>query len=75
MHVKSGTKWLPFAAMLTVALTACAGGVINPPMIGGSYDARMLDYIASEGDLHTQVVGNPFDAPKEELDGVITTTT
>lgn len=59
-------------AVIGVALTACAAGgiVLQPPDIG-SYDPEMLGYAASRGALLTQVAGNPFGLPQQEVDAAV----
>ena len=59
-------------AVLGAALTACAAGgiIIQPPNIG-SYDPEMLGYAASRGALLTQVVGNPFGLPQQEVEAAV----
>lgn len=60
------------AAAIGVALTACAaGGTSVQPVYIGSYDPEMLRYAASKGAVLVEVVGNPFDAPKEEVDAAV----
>jgi hypothetical protein len=54
------------------ALAACAAGAVGPANVGGSYDPRMLNYVAAKGALHTRVLGNPFEAPQERLDAAVT---
>ncbi len=59
-------------AVLGAALTACAaGGIIVQPPIIGSYDPEMLGYAASRGALLTQVVGNPFGLPQQEVEAAV----
>ena len=59
-------------AVLGAALTACAAGgiIVQPPTIG-SYDPEMLGYAASRGALLTQVVGNPFGVPQQEIEAAV----
>ncbi len=60
------------AAVLGAALTACtAGGIIVQPPTIGSYDPEMLGYAASRGALLTQVVGNPFGLPQQEVEAAV----
>ena len=63
-------------AVLSVAgltLAACGGGavIVQPPHVR-SYDPGMLRYAISKGAILTEVVGNPFDVPKEEVDAAVT---
>ena len=59
--------------MLAGGLAACAGGIVDSPFTG-TFDPTMLHYAAGKGDMYTQVVGNPFDAPKDEVERVVTGT-
>ncbi len=59
--------------LLAGGLTACAGGAVDSPYTG-TYDPSMLRYVAGKGDLYTQVVGNPFEAPKDEVERAVTGT-
>ncbi|MFQ5776108.1 MAG: hypothetical protein ACE5GS_16425 [Kiloniellaceae bacterium] len=53
-------------------LAACAGApVVQPADITGTYSPRVLEYIAGRGGMLTEVVGNPFRVPKEEVDAVV----
>ena len=57
------------AAAAGAVLAACAaGGTVVLPVYVGSYDPGMLNYAASKGGMVTEVVGNPFDVPKEEVE-------
>ena len=64
-----------FAALSVagIMLAACGGGAlkVRPPYVG-SYDPGMLQYAVSKGAILTEVVGNPFDASKEEVDAAVT---
>ena len=40
----------------------------------GNYDPSMLSYAAKEGALYTEIRGNPFNAPKRQVDQMITDT-
>ena len=61
------------AAGLTLgAAGAQAGGVVtNPPSVTGTYDFQTLDYIAAKGGMVTEIIGNPFNAPKAEVEAVV----
>ncbi len=62
-------------AVLSVAYAVLAGcgasGVVVQPPYVGSYDPEMLQYATSKGAILTEVVGNPFDVPKEEVDAAV----
>lgn len=59
-------------AAVGVVLAACAaGGARVQPVYIGSYDPEMLNYAASKGAMLTEVVGNPFGAPKERVDAAV----
>lgn len=66
-------KALTLSAGLVLAgtLSACADGAVGTAHLG-TYDPATLNYIASKGALYTQVIGNPFDAPKTDLDRSLT---
>ncbi len=59
--------------LLMAGLAACAGGAVDSPYLG-SYDPTMLHYAAGKGDMYTQIVGNPFTAPKDKVESVVTST-
>ena len=65
---------LPLVLAAMGGLTACieTGAVI--PGYTGSYDPSILRYAAGKGDMFTEVVGNPFYAPKEEVARAVTGT-
>ena len=67
------TSRLAALSVAGVVLAACGGGAVKvqPPYIG-SYHPGMLQYAISRGAILTEVVGNPFDAPKEEVDAAVT---
>ncbi|MFQ5775194.1 MAG: hypothetical protein ACE5GS_11800 [Kiloniellaceae bacterium] len=69
----NAVRW-PLGVLAAGGLAACAGGVVSPTNVGGSYDPLTLNYVASKGDLYTQVVGNPFTTSKGKLDSVVTGT-
>ncbi len=46
--------------------------VLTPTSYYAMYTPTVLNYAASRGGMLTQVVGNPFDVPKEELESSIT---
>lgn len=69
----SKTIRLFLALILVSGLTACAGGAVNPPY-HGNFRQSMLHYVAGKGDIFTEIVGNPFNAPQDKVAGVITGT-
>ena len=48
------------------------GVVLTPTSFYSTYTPTVLNYAASHGGMLTQVVGNPFDVPKAELESSIT---
>ena len=53
-------------------LAACAGAaIVQPAIVTATYDPSVLQYIASRGGLPTEVVGNPFNAPDEQVHSVV----
>ena len=54
-------------------LSACTSGTAHNHRLG-NYDPSMLAYAAAEGALYTEVRGNPFNAPKRQVDQIITET-
>jgi hypothetical protein len=69
----SNTSRLAALSVACAALAACGGGAVTvqPPDVG-AYDPGMLRYAISRGAILTEVVGNPFDAPKQEVDAAVT---
>lgn len=63
-------------AAAAVALGACAGGgaVVQPAQTYSSYTPQVLDYAATKGGMLVEVIGNPFQASKQDLDAVIVET-
>lgn len=59
--------------LLLAGLAACAGGTVGSAYLG-TFDPSMLRYAAGKGAMYTEVVGNPFNAPKEEVERVVTGT-
>lgn len=72
LSVMAKLSHIAATAVLGAALTACAAGgiIVQPPNIG-SYDPEMLGYAASRGALLTQVVGNPFGLPRQEVEAAV----
>lgn len=71
--MRKSFSW-PLAAALAVGLSACAGGVVDQVQVSGGYDPFTLNYIATKSSLYTQIVGNPFEVPKDQLDSAVTGT-
>ena len=66
MRVSLGLLLLP-------GLAACAGGTVDSAYLG-TFDPSMLRYAAGKGAMYTEIVGNPFNAPKEEVERLVTGT-
>lgn len=62
---------IALVAGVGVGLAACAQDVVGPSYVG-NYDPGELRYVAGKGSLHTQVVGNPFATPPEEVERAVT---
>jgi hypothetical protein len=63
-------SWL--AVLALGALSACAGlTAVQPANITAAYDPQVMNYIASRGGLPTEITGNPFDAPDEQVYSVV----
>ena len=61
------------ALMLGAASPASPMGqvVVSPTSFYPGYTPSILNYAATHGGILTQVVGNPFDVPQEDLDRAI----
>lgn len=57
---------------LISGLAACAGDVRTHNEYFGSWDPATVDYMAGEGAVLTEVKGNPFNAPKTEVEQAVT---
>jgi len=55
-----------------VVLGGCANGIVGPTYISPSYFPSDLSYPASHGPIYTNIVGNPFEAPGNRVNGIIT---
>lgn len=61
------------ALALTAVVAGCAGTtVIDSEYVASTYHPRFLSQVAKYGALRTEIVGNPFAAPKEQVDAEIT---
>lgn len=63
---------LAFSAALAALVAGCADAVIVHPTTVSGYRPSMLNYAASQGAMKTEIIGNPFDGPKEDLDRAVT---
>ena len=57
--------------VLAGGLAACAQGSVDSPYVG-SYDPAIVDYVVSRGAMYTEVLGNPFSTPLEEVESAVT---
>ena len=64
---------LPLLGAL-LAATGCASANLTYNHYFENYDPSMLSYAAGQGALYTQIFGNPFDVPKQQLEQKITDT-
>lgn len=60
--------------VLAGAAAGCAdtGVVLSPTSFYGAYTPTVLNYSATSGGMLVEVVGNPFDVPKSDLERSIT---
>ena len=65
-------RLIVIVSMAAAAASCAAGGTTVLPLYVGSYDPGMLNYAASKGGMLTEIVGNPFDVPKEEVGRAVT---
>ncbi len=68
---------MSLGAALTVAvlLAGCAGApTVYWENVGSAYSPGILGYSSTKGGMLTEVIGNPFAAPKSELDAAIVET-
>jgi len=66
---------LSLIALGASVLASCAGApTTRPATVTGTYSPRMLEYVAGKGGMLTEVVGNPFSAPKSEVDAAVLST-
>ena len=62
----------PAALAALGLLAACAGTpTVLPPTVGPAYGPEIINYSAGKGGMLTEVVGNPFQAPKAELEAAV----
>ena len=68
------SAWAASLAALGL-LTACAGTpTVLPSSISAGYSPDILNYSAGKGGMLTEVIGNPFDASKAELEAAVVET-
>ncbi len=65
---------LAASTALASLLTACTGTPVISYTNTDSYYTGALSYAAARGGMPTEVVGNPFDVPKADLDRRVTET-
>jgi len=60
--------------VLAGSVAACANAdvVLSPTSFYGAYTPTVVNYSATSGGMLVEVVGNPFDAPKDDLEQAIT---
>ncbi len=68
----SAATRLALGATLAAVVAGCADAVIVRTTAVSDYRPSMLNYAASQGAMKTEVIGNPFDGPKEDLDRAVT---
>ncbi len=56
----------------TGAACTSTGVVLSPTSYYGAYTPSVLNYSATSGGILVEVIGNPFDAPKADLERSIT---
>ncbi len=66
------TTRFAISAALAAVVGACAQGSMVQNATIGSYQPSMLNYAASQGAMKVDIIGNPFDGPKEDLERVVT---
>lgn len=63
---------LAVSAVLLGGLAACTNQTVLRPVQLDNYDPNDLFYLAGKGPVKTQVIGNPFDEAKPQVDSVTT---
>lgn len=59
-------------ALVQSILFGCAGGtMVRPVTLTGSYTPQILSYAGGKGGMPVAVVGNPFNAPQEDVDAAV----
>ena len=61
-------------AVLTLAISACSSDtvVLSPTSYYAAYTPSVVNNAAVAGGMMVEVVGNPFDIPKDELESAVT---
>lgn len=68
-------KTIALAAGMAALLGGCTESATIPHhYVYDAYRPSYLGYAASRGGMLTQVIGNPFDAPKSTVDAIVTET-
>lgn len=70
--MKSTGFKLAVSTLLLGGLAACANDTVLRPVQLDNYDPGDLFYLAGKGPVKTQVIGNPFDEAKPQVDSVTT---
>ncbi|WP_282608142.1 hypothetical protein [Pelagibius sp. Alg239-R121] len=65
---RSLTTKLAISAALLTFLTACANQTVLRPVQLDNYDPEDLFYLAGKGPVKTEVIGNPFNEAKPQVD-------
>ena len=65
-------KLLLVFALLSATACSTNNVVVSPTSFYGAYSPTVLNYAATHGGILTEVTGNPFDAPQEDLEKAIT---
>ena len=74
MEVPVIRRFLLILLILAGAGSACSSSVVvlSPTSYDGAYRPTVLNYAATSGGILVEVVGNPFDVPKADLESAIT---
>ena len=73
-NLSVASAWAASLAALGL-LAACAGTpAVQPTNITSGYSPDILNYSAGKGGMLTEVIGNPFKAPKAELEAAVAET-
>ena len=66
------TTRFAISAALAAVVAACAQGTMVRNATIVSYQPSMLNYAAGQGAMKVDIIGNPFDGPKADLERVVT---
>jgi len=58
-------------ALFSAAACSTNATVLSPTSFYGAYSPTVLSYASTRGGILTEITGNPFDVPQEELDQVV----